>query len=132
MGAEGETFGRSCRRQEQREGKGKGRERGEGTGRRRGRKERKEGREEGRLGVREREGGTEERIRRKEAGGKGKRRKRTKEDRRWECDEGRVFYSSRIQFPDPQSWYHTNQVMVTGTVDCVLLAREQLLVSNEQ
>jgi len=52
-------------------GRKKGRERGEGMGRRRGRKERKEGREEGRLGVREREGGTEERIR-KEAGREGK------------------------------------------------------------
>ena len=45
-------------------------------------------------------------------------------------DEGRLLCSSRIQFPDPQSWYHTNQVMVTGTVDCVLQAREQLLVST--
>ena len=35
----------------------------------------------------------------------------------------------RIQFPDPQSRYHGNHVVVTGSVDDVFKAREQLLVS---
>ena len=33
-----------------------------------------------------------------------------------------------IQFPDPQSRYQSNQVIVTGAVDGVFRAREQLLV----
>ena len=35
---------------------------------------------------------------------------------------------SRIQFPDPHARYRSNQVIVNGTVDAVLQAREELLV----
>ncbi len=34
----------------------------------------------------------------------------------------------RIQFPDPHARYRSNQVVVNGTVDAVLQARNELLV----
>ena len=37
-----------------------------------------------------------------------------------------IFY--RVQFPDPQSRYRSNQVTVTGTMEAAFKAREQLLV----
>ena len=33
----------------------------------------------------------------------------------------------RIQFPDPQSHYRSNQVVVNGTVDAVFVARKELV-----